>query len=152
MVHAEKQIANSPERVLVTSILQFFSERTISPPSTFNWARRSRRCNYIWNISLNTCFDEERRYGYDYVQERTSQNCIQGMTLIPKITRKETKGAVRIFTIASSATRPHERTIISVLACMLTGRSIESASQNLSLNIIYCDCGRYNESWGCIER
>lgn len=31
MVHAEEQIANSPERVLVTSILQFFSERTISP-------------------------------------------------------------------------------------------------------------------------
>lgn len=47
MVHAEKQIADSPESVLVTSILQFFSEHTISPHSTFNWARRSRRCNYI---------------------------------------------------------------------------------------------------------
>lgn len=87
----------------------------------------------------------------DYVQERTSQNCIQGMNLIPKITEEDTKGAVRIFTIASSATRPHERTIISVLACMLTGRSVESASQNSSLNSICCDCGRYNGSWGCIE-
>lgn len=151
---ADSQLARPCIGRPASFILQFFIELTISPHSAFNWARRSRRCNYIWNVSYNICFwwRKKKLGDPDYVQECTSQSRIQGMTLIPKITSKDAEGAVRIFTIASSATRPHGRTIVSVLACMLTGRSIESASQNISLNNIYSECGRYNVSWGCIKR
>lgn len=70
---ADSQLARPCIGRPASFILQFFSELTISPHSTFNWARRSRRCNYIWNISYNIFLMKKEEVGRPWLCTRAHE-------------------------------------------------------------------------------
>lgn len=158
MVQAEEQIANWPDRVLGDQHPSFFNSsvksryRLILP--SIGPGARDDAITYETYRRIYV-FDEDRISGETLTMYKSARARVASKAW-PWFQKSQAKTLKVLSEFSQSRARLHGRMGVPYYlfwpVCYVTGRSIESASQNISLNNIYSDCGRYNVSWGCIKR